>query len=353
MQMMNEKVEKVECNLCGSADCTELPIGLAMDKEEINAFGLDTPSWVLCNRCSLLYQSPRLTQAMWKKYYEESFYREVQSGKEIEAGYISYSYVQLQKVEAWLQLHGIEMSAGYPKSYLDYGCGIGGTLKYLRDKGCQSVDGIEVDPFLIGEGKRIFDVDISKGFDDPRLSGKKFDLIFTHHCLEHVMDLNEFFDYSRKSLENNGYLVIVVPTYKHGTVRFDYGTSIAHNFILTHHTIGGYLKKHGLVYVDHCYRKIKRGYDNELWCLARKDQAVSVDSVTFDPEIVKAELFEIQHAMPRRIMLWAVPDFLIVNVWQRFWRLSATIAKKLLPRAAVSAIRRAKGSLASSAGGRK
>lgn len=350
---MNETLEKVVCNLCGSTDCTELPIGLAMSKEERQAFGLDKPYWTLCNKCSLLYQNPRLTQAMWSKYYEESFYREVQSGKEIEPGYISYSYVQFQKVEAWLRSHGIEIATDYPKSYLDYGCGIGGTLKYLRDKGCKSVDGIEVDPFLIGEGKRIFDVDISKGFTDPRLSGKKFDLIFTHHCLEHVMDLNEFFDNSRKVLEDNGYLVIVVPTYKYGTIKFDYGTSIAHNFILTHHTVASYLKKHGLTYVDHCYRKINRGYDNELWCLARKDPAACGSSVTFDPEVVKEELYEIQQAMPRRIMLWTIPDYLIVHVWQRLWTVAAQLAKKLLPKSAVEAIKKAKALLAGQAGGRR
>ena len=342
---MIESLEKVSCNLCGSADCTELQIGLKMDEEEIQAFGLDTPSWVLCNNCSLLYQSPRLTQAMWGKYYQQSFYREVQSKKEIEPGYITYSYVQFQKVEDWLKSNGIVISGSFPKSYLDYGCGIGGTLKYLRDKGCRSVDGIEVDPFLIGEGKRIFDVEISKGFEDPRISLKKFDLIFTHHCLEHVLDLNEFFNKSRHSLEDGGYLVIVVPSYKYGTIKFDYGTSIAHNFILTHHTLGNYLRKHGLVYVNYCYRKVKRGFDNELWCIARKSEAVDGNSISFDPEVVKAELFEIMHAMPKRIMFWTIPDYLMVHGR----RLLGSVASRLLPATVMDALRkgrRAKSNLA-------
>lgn len=350
---MNNCVEKVVCNLCGSEDFVELPIGLPMSSDEKESLGVDRARWVICSKCSLLYQNPRITQAIWEKYYEQSLYRQLQSNMQIEPGYITYSYAQFQKVEAWLGANGIRVTASYPRSYLDYGCGIGGTLKYLRDKGCNSVNGIEVDPFLISEGKRIFEVEISKGFDDLRLAGKKFDLIFTHHCLEHVMDLNDFFAHSHAVLEEGGYLVIVVPTYKYGTVTVDYGTSIAHNFMLTHHTLGGYLRKHGLVYVDHCYRKIKRGYDNELWCIARKDSAVPNGPLAFDAAVVKGELYEINHTMPRRIILWAIPDFLIVQVWQRFWRLAAQLAKWLLPKPAVEALKKAKASLARSSGGRK
>jgi 2-polyprenyl-3-methyl-5-hydroxy-6-metoxy-1,4-benzoquinol methylase len=337
---MNECFERVACNLCGSFDCTEVPIGLTMAKAEIAAFGVNKPLWVVCNRCSLLYQNPRITLAMWQKYYEQSFYREVQSNKEIESGHIAYSYRQFQKVEAWLELNGTKISADFPKSYLDYGCGIGGTLKYLRDKGCQSVNGIEVDPFLVEEGKRIFDVDISNGFEDGRLSGKKFDFIFTHHCLEHVMDLNEFFERSRALMEDNGVLVIVVPTFRYGTVKFDYGTSIAHNFILTHQTLMNYLAKHGLSYIDHCYIKIMRGYDNELWCIAQKKMGGKPILNELDPSAVKSALFELKYAIPIRAICWAMPDHLIVHGWHPIRNLVVKLLRQILPTSVLDGLRR-------------
>ena len=89
------KFEYMLCNLCNSDNAEKLNIGFKPDLIA-KSMKVETSKWVICKKCSLVYQSPRPSIEIWKKLYESSFYR-VEGGGVDNQGTRYYSYIQLKK----------------------------------------------------------------------------------------------------------------------------------------------------------------------------------------------------------------------------------------------------------------
>jgi len=96
-------------------------------------------------------------------------------------------------------------------SVLDIGCGTGDFLKYGINK--LRVNGVGVEPnneaAAISSSKHI---NVYNNIGE--LKNNKYDVITLWHVLEHVTDRNDYFNFFRNHLNENGTLIIAVPNFK-------------------------------------------------------------------------------------------------------------------------------------------
>ncbi|KAA5534181.1 class I SAM-dependent methyltransferase [Paenimyroides baculatum] len=96
-------------------------------------------------------------------------------------------------------------------SVLDIGCGTGDFLKHGINK--LHVKGVGVEPnneaAAISSSKQI---NVYNNIGE--LNNDKYDVITLWHVLEHVTDLNEYFNFFKNHLNENGSLIIAVPNFR-------------------------------------------------------------------------------------------------------------------------------------------
>lgn len=159
-----------------------------------------------CDRCSLLFTTPRPAPDELPAYYESPEYlshkTETKNLRSVIYGIIrkfniSHKYKIIQKLS----------NTG---NILDYGCGTGDFLKTCRNYGWK-VSGIETNEkarnFAAGQNKiDAFPENYIKQFNE-----ESFDLITLWHVLEHIPDLNDRLDDFYKLLKPGGILLLAVP----------------------------------------------------------------------------------------------------------------------------------------------
>ena len=95
------------------------------------------------------------------------------------------------------------------KRLLEIGCGNGTLLNEFKKKGA-IVEGVEIGPqadlAISRYGLKVHKQNLSK-----EIISEKFDSIFSYGCLEHIDDLESFFQISRACLKNNGLFFHSVP----------------------------------------------------------------------------------------------------------------------------------------------
>lgn len=189
--------ETVPCPFCNSTDCTLY-----------ERFGSELQfSYVLCNNCHLVYQSPRpvynqhFIDAAYADYYQ---YAEDIKADDFEK--IPESGVAMFKKE-------IQQIIRYDKKRtlaLDIGSGMG-TFLYAAKPLYKKVIGLDVSVKMAEFIKKALDVTVYikqfEEFDYP----EKFSMIHMSHVLEHIPNPNEWLQKAKNILDDSGVLVINVP----------------------------------------------------------------------------------------------------------------------------------------------
>lgn len=112
----------------------------------------------------------------------------------------------------WLERVISRLAPGGP--FLEVGCGHGGFVRVLRDAGFDA-RGLELSPWLIGEARRRFDVEVYQGpLESLELPERSFVGIAAFDVLEHLRDPEQTVRRCRSLLADDGVLFLQTPCYR-------------------------------------------------------------------------------------------------------------------------------------------
>lgn len=147
------------------------------------------------------------------KYYESEKYLSHSKDQSLK----SKIYLLIQKLNEKYKLKIINK---YKTSgtVLDYGCGDGTFLKFIKDKNF-SILGFEPNIKAAETAKsKISENHITTSLDS--VENNSLDIITLWHVLEHIPNPEEILSKLRLKLKNDGYIVIAVPNYKSFDAKF-------------------------------------------------------------------------------------------------------------------------------------
>lgn len=160
-----------------------------------------------CRACGFTFSNPVPTNETLDLFYNSNFYlnyRRFEENRMDRDPYYSISmYTDMSRLANWL---------GQDKSIaiLDYGCGTGAFLAFLRDKyGFQNVQGIELSSAGIAIGKQKFDLPIVPSRCE--LHHRSYDCVLLLEVIEHVPNPDIFFEQVVKFVKPSGSILITTP----------------------------------------------------------------------------------------------------------------------------------------------
>jgi ubiquinone/menaquinone biosynthesis C-methylase UbiE len=101
-----------------------------------------------------------------------------------------------------------------PNRVLDYGCGQGGWIDLLSEIFPNAdLSGVDISDTAIAKARRKFPQCTFAGFDGDRapFSDASFDLVFTYHVLEHVLDIETSIHDISRLLVSGGFACVIFP----------------------------------------------------------------------------------------------------------------------------------------------
>lgn len=184
------------CPLCNSekSELYKTVKDYTVSKENFNI--------VKCKNCNFLFTNPRPKIEDLGNYYVSDDYIS-HTNKINNPVNLVYKLARTQTLKWKYNL----VKKRSPKSILDYGCGTGHFLNYVKQKGLQFA-GFEPDQAarLIAKenlGKKVF--------SSTTEIKQRYDCITLWHVLEHISDLNEVANWLKNHLTENGRLILALP----------------------------------------------------------------------------------------------------------------------------------------------
>lgn len=98
-----------------------------------------------------------------------------------------------------------------PSKILDVGCGLGFMLSGIDDK--HEKFGLEVSSFACEHAKQYAAI-YNSPIEDAPISDNSFDVVVSHHVIEHVDRPEEFLGKIKKILKNDGMLILSTPDFE-------------------------------------------------------------------------------------------------------------------------------------------
>ena len=187
--------QHVPCNLCGSHErqpfCPE------------NGRGL-----VQCQRCGLVYVSPRPDPNELYALYGETYFHNDDSGT---VGYTNYIRDERNIRQTFAgRLARIERFVK-PGKLLDVGCAMGFFLSEAAKRGWQ-VQGLDVSNFAVQYTKEHFGFDVQHGsFSDLEYPEGRYDLVTMWDVIEHVPDPASYVEKVARLLRPGGIFSLATP----------------------------------------------------------------------------------------------------------------------------------------------
>ncbi|MCX8491038.1 MAG: class I SAM-dependent methyltransferase [Cyclobacteriaceae bacterium] len=162
---------------------------------------------VKCVGCQFLITSPRPTSGTISKYYQSEKYISHTGGRRtiVDRIYLAARGLTLNwKYKLLSDYHN-------QGAILDYGCGTGEFLHYLKQKNW-TVHGVEPSEIARQKAIGLLDQEIASSLADVPTNG--FQVITLWHVLEHIHELNETIQLLTRLLHKNGTIFIAVPNYE-------------------------------------------------------------------------------------------------------------------------------------------
>lgn len=161
-----------------------------------------------CRDCGFTFVNPIPPDSVLYSFYNSPFYANYRrrESKQIAVDrYFSASmYTEMSRLAEWL---GTDRSI----SVLDFGCGTGAFLAYLREKaGIQNVEGLEISRRGIEIGTRVYGLSIVPTSD--QLHSSSFDVVTLIEVIEHVPEPDVFLKLVAPLVKPGGRLLITTPS---------------------------------------------------------------------------------------------------------------------------------------------
>lgn len=190
-------MEKVNCSLCGSDEkkllfkCRDCRYHLANDD-----FNL-----VRCQRCGLVYVSPRPTQEELGKFYPGEYYGDARIGF---FGDVISGFLNLQPV------HDVRKYKRQGR-LLDIGCGTGGFVLEMKKRGFETY-GVDISSKACRLAREKGLSNIYQGtLEKPKFPDNYFDVITLWHVLEHLPYPDSILSEIHRIIKKDGILLLEVP----------------------------------------------------------------------------------------------------------------------------------------------
>lgn len=161
-----------------------------------------------CTNCGFAFTENAPDAMHIGKYYEHADYVSHTDTKE---GLFFSVYHKVRAFMLGKKLNYIQEQSKI-KTLLDIGSGTGYFVNYAKENGVEAV-GFEPDEKARAQAKNNFNIDLESDLNSILASKKQFDAISMWHVLEHVHELDLYFEHFRALLNENGLLTIAVPNY--------------------------------------------------------------------------------------------------------------------------------------------
>ncbi len=162
----------------------------------------------LCHSCSLVYTSPRARDEDLPWFYK-NIYIPLNYGVETRAGNL-FSKAQGENIFSY-----VREFLDSDSCIVDLGCGAGDVLTYFKDRLPDAeVYGIDFNCNLFPKDKALAVKFIEGGIDQLKLIPRKIDLLIMSHVLEHIVDLNSFFQKMKMYISKDTIVYFEVPGLK-------------------------------------------------------------------------------------------------------------------------------------------
>jgi len=169
--------------------------------------------YVRCARCHMVYASPRFVAEINNAIHSQDMYVEHFKWKVIPSIDYRRNVLAVRKYEQLMQYFG------NPGKVLDIGCGLGEVLSVFQENGWDCL-GIDFNEFAIDYAQKKFGITIiNENIFDLKLEAK-FNLIMLWGVLEHVYDPIALLEQARALLDDDGLLLIEVPSADSMLVRY-------------------------------------------------------------------------------------------------------------------------------------
>ena len=247
------------CEVCGKKNFITFQavgrIGKPLEYGKLNV--------VICKSCSHKFTNPRYEDSFYKKYYKSN-YRKIAFGDlEPSNEYQKFQILRGKSVCNYFTKKILQKKG----TILDHGCASGLTmLPWIKKKW----NAIGIDPHRpsVRLGKRKYKLNIKNAFGEKLpFNDNKFDLILSLGSLEHSYDLKKTLNEIKRTLRNNGHLIIrwrsnnligsPLEYYNHNHYRF-----------FTKKTWDILLKYYGFSSIKHINKSIE-GYKSYLYIIAK------------------------------------------------------------------------------------
>lgn len=196
--MNSEEIK--QCLLCQNTE-------LISDRQVTDHFGNQEQFGLIrCKQCQTLYTSPRPDEKSIITYYKSNSY--VSHGDSVGKVFdITYKLIQSINFKSKKRiLNKYTLS----KKHLDFGCGQGSFLSYLKKDNWQ-VTGIE--PDADARKSVTENITVYKGLSDLP-EGQQFSSISLFHVLEHIHQLTDTLTSLTEMLDKNGIIILALPNFK-------------------------------------------------------------------------------------------------------------------------------------------
>lgn len=267
-------IETVNCDLCGSSDYT-----VVWDKTDnmnkgrltsVAIFDSDNNiingKSVMCNKCGLVYISPRMTEECTRNYYETEY----RNTYKIEN--TSERYHAIKAIEYLIETGTIK--ADIKLKTLDIGCSTGELVKVFKNGEFNSYgveQNSETSNIAINNGLNVSNCRV-EDYDDSN-----FDLVTIVNTLEHMHSPTNTLNKIHSVLKDDGKILIIVPYLytRNCSLSGDMFMSNAHLYQFDMDTIKQYMNKCGFE-ILHIGDRNEFNM-NKIYCIARKAEPKPID----------------------------------------------------------------------------